>query len=332
MMLPETCIRRPVMTTLLMMAFVIFGMFSYRLLPVAAIPRVDFPTIVVSAQLPGASPETMASSVATPLERQFSTIAGLNSMVSTSGQGVTSITMQFDLNRDIDGAALDVQAAMTTAAKLLPVDMTTPPSFQKVNPADQPVIFLVLGSDTLPLSLLDEYAETMMSERISTLPGVALGERLRRAEIRGARPGQPGSARRQGPDAHDVQNAVAAANSDTPVGTMMGPGQSFTLQMKTSSTTPPISSRSSWPTATGAPVRLQDVATVVDSVENDQVAGWYNGQRSIILAVQRQPDANTVQVVDSDQGAVAGVRGRAARRGEAVGLERPLGVDPQFGQ
>src|SRR5215469_15735409 len=136
MSLPELCIRRPVMTTLLMLAFVVFGMFSYQLLPVAAIPRVDFPTIVVSASLPGASPETMASSVATPLERQFTTIAGLDSMVSTSGQGVSSITMQFDLDRNIDGAALDVQAAMTTAAKKLPVEMTTPPSFQKVNPAD----------------------------------------------------------------------------------------------------------------------------------------------------------------------------------------------------
>ncbi|MGA3306877.1 MAG: efflux RND transporter permease subunit, partial [Stellaceae bacterium] len=232
MMLPEACIRRPVMTTLLMMAFVIFGMFSYRLLPVAAIPRVDFPTIVVSAQLPGASPETMASSVATPLERQFSTIAGLSSMVSTSGQGVTSITMQFDLDRNIDGAALDVQSAMTTAAKQLPIEMTTPPSFQKVNPADQPVIFLVLGSDTLPLSVLDEYGETMMSERISTLPGVALVNVFGAQKFAVRVQANPEALAAKGLTLDDVQTAVAAANSDTPVGTLMGPGQSFTLQMR----------------------------------------------------------------------------------------------------
>src|SRR5580658_2517243 len=173
MTLPELCIRRPVMTTLLMLAFVIFGLFGYRLLPVAAIPRVDFPTIVVAAQLPGASPESMASSVATPLERQFSTIAGLNSMISTSGQGITSITMQFDLDRNIDGAALDVQSAMTTAAKRLPVQMTIPPSFIKVNPADFPVIFLNLSSDTVPIADVDEFAETKIGQRLSTIGGVA---------------------------------------------------------------------------------------------------------------------------------------------------------------
>src|SRR5487761_507412 len=276
MTLPETCIRRPVMTTLLMMAFVIFGMFGYRLLPVAAIPQVDFPTIVVSAQLPGASPETMASSVATPLERQFSAIAGLDSMVSTSGQGVTSITMQFDLDRNIDGAALDVQAAMTTAAKQLPVEMTTPPIFQQDNPADLSVILLALHSDTLPLSMLDEYAETMMAERISTLPGVALVNVFGAAKY-----------------ALRVQ-----ANSDTPVGTLMGTDQSFTLQMKqhhrAADFKPIIIAYRD-----GAPVRLEDVATVADSVENDQIAAWYNGHRSIILGIQKQPDANTIEVVDS---------------------------------
>ncbi|MGH6995301.1 MAG: efflux RND transporter permease subunit, partial [Stellaceae bacterium] len=232
MTLPETCIRRPVMTTLLMMAFVIFGLFGYRLLPVAAIPQVDFPTIVVAAQLPGASPETMAASVATPLERQFSTIAGLDSMVSTSGQGVTSITMQFELGRNIDGAALDVQAAMTTAAKKLPVEMTTPPSFQKVNPADLSVILLALHSDTLPLSMLDEYAETMMAERISTLPGVALVNVFGAAKYALRVQANPEALAAKGLTLQDVQNAVAAANSNTPVGTLMGTDQSFTLQMK----------------------------------------------------------------------------------------------------
>src|SRR5260221_590061 len=173
MNLPVACIHRPVMTTLLMMAFVIFGLFGYRLLPVAALPRVDFPTIVVTANLSGASAETMASSVAAPLERQFSTISGISSITSTSGLGVTSITMQFELERNIDGAALDVQSALTTAARKLPIEMTTPPSFRKVNPADQPVMFMTLASDILPLSAVDEYAETMIGQRISTLPGIA---------------------------------------------------------------------------------------------------------------------------------------------------------------
>ena len=173
MTMPEACIRRPVMTTLVMMAFVIFGIFAYQLLPVAALPRVDFPTISITATLPGASPETMASSVATPLEREFSTIAGLDSITSTSGQGVSQITLQFNLERDIDGAALDVQSALTTAARRLPSEMTTPPSFRKVNPADQPVLFISLASNILPLSMVHEYAETSIAQRLSTLSGVA---------------------------------------------------------------------------------------------------------------------------------------------------------------
>src|ERR1700761_4142986 len=230
MSLPELCIRRPVMTTLLMLAFVIFGLFSYRLLPVAAIPMVASPTIVVNAQLPGASPETMASSVATPLERQFSTIAGLSSMVSSSGQGVTAITMQFDLSRDIDGAALDVQSALTSAAKRLPIQMTTPPSFIKANPADAPVIFLNLSSATLPLSDVDEYAETLIAQRISTLPGVSqvlvMGQQKFAVRIQA----NPEALAAKGMTLDDLQLAVAAANSSAPVGTLMGPDQSYTLQ------------------------------------------------------------------------------------------------------
>jgi hydrophobe/amphiphile efflux-1 (HAE1) family protein len=299
MTLPELCIRRPVMTTLLMLAFVVFGMFSYRLLPVAAIPRVDFPTIVVSAQLPGASPETMASSVATPLEQQFSTIAGLDSMISTSGLGITSITMQFDLDRNIDGAALDVQSALTTAAKRLPVQMTTPPSFIKVNPADFPVMFINLYSPTLPLSDVDEYAETMIAQRISTLNGVAqvlvFGQQKFAVRVQV----NPESLAAKGMTLDDVQSAVAAANSNTPVGALMGAQQSYTLQANgqiphAAGYRPLIIAYRN-----GAPVRLQDVAKVVDSVENDQVADWLSGQRSVLLAVKRQPDANTVEVVDS---------------------------------
>jgi hydrophobe/amphiphile efflux-1 (HAE1) family protein len=301
MSLPELCIRRPVMTTLLMLAFVVFGMFSYRLLPVAAIPRVDFPTIVVTAQLPGASADTMASSVATPLERQFTTISGLDSMTSTSGQGVTAITMQFSLDRNIDGAALDVQAAMTAAAKLLPPpsQMTTPPSFQKVNPADQPVIYISLNSDTLPLYQVDEYAETLMAERIGMLPGVAQVQVFGAQKFAVRIQANPEAMAAKGLTFDDITNAVAAANSNTPVGTLDGPHQSFTVQA--TGTLPHAADFRPIIVAyrNGAPVRLGDVATVVDSVENTKIASWYNGKRGVMLSVLRQPDANTVQVVDS---------------------------------
>jgi HAE1 family hydrophobic/amphiphilic exporter-1 len=299
MTLPETCIRRPVMTTLLMMAFVIFGLFSYRLLPVAALPRVDFPTIVVTANLPGASPESMASSVATPLERQFSNIAGLSSVTSTSGQGVTSITLQFDLDRSIDGAALDVQSALTTAARKLPVEMTTPPSFQKVNPADQPVLFAVLSSATQPLSQVDEYAETLMAQRISQLSGVAQVSVFGAQKFAVRIQVNPEALAAMGIGIDDVRNAVAAANSNTPVGTLSGPTQSFTLQATAQMGAAKQYEGLIVAYRNGAPVRLAEVAKAVDSVENDKVAGALNGTRSIILAVQRQPDANTVAVVDS---------------------------------
>ncbi|HUK58328.1 MAG TPA: efflux RND transporter permease subunit [Stellaceae bacterium] len=299
MTLPELCIRRPVMTTLLMLAFVVFGMFSYRLLPVAAIPRVDFPTIVVDASLPGASPDTMASSVALPLEKQFSTIAGLSSMISSSGEGITSITMQFDLDRSIDGAALDVQSAMTTASRHLPVQMTTPPFFIKVNPADFPVLFINLQSDTVPLSQVDEFAETLMAQRISTISGVAqvliFGQQHFAVRVQ-ANPEALGA---KGLTLDDVSSAVVAANSATPVGVLEGPEKSFTMQANgqlqhARDYDPLIIAYKN-----GAPVRLKDVAHIVDSVENDQVASWLDGKPAIMLAIQRQPDANTVQVVDA---------------------------------
>src|SRR5437868_12118899 len=173
MSLSETCIRRPVLTTLITASIIVFGAFAYRLLPVAALPAVDFPTIQITATLPGASPETMAASVAGPIERQLSTIAGITSMTSTSALGTTTIIIQFDLNRNIDGAALDVQTALTVAARRLPVEMTTPPSFRKVNPADFPILYMNLNSPTLPLSAVDEYAETTLAQQISQLPGVA---------------------------------------------------------------------------------------------------------------------------------------------------------------
>jgi hydrophobic/amphiphilic exporter-1 (mainly G- bacteria), HAE1 family len=260
---------------------------------------VDFPTIVVSADLPGASPETMASSVATPLERQFSTIAGLSSIISTSGQGVTTITMQFDLDRNIDGAALDVQSAMTTAAKKLPVEMTTPPSFQKVNPADQPVLFLVLSSATQPLSRVDEYAETLIAQRVSQLSGVAQVQVFGAQKFAVRVQANPEALAAKGIGMTDLQNAVAAANSSTPVGQLSGPSQSFTLEVPTGLNEAAHYRNLIVAYKNGAPVRLSEIAKIIDSVENDKIAGWLNGTRSIILAVLRQPDANTVEVVDS---------------------------------
>src|ERR671925_2226955 len=173
MTLSELCIRRPVMTTLITASFIVFGAFAYKLLPVSALPRVDFPTIAITANLPGASPETMAASVASPIERQLSTIAGISSMTSSSSLGTTQITIQFDLNRDIDSAALDVQTALTIAQRRLPVEMTTPPSFRKVNPADFPILFISLNSATLPLSAVNEYGDITIGQALSQLPGVA---------------------------------------------------------------------------------------------------------------------------------------------------------------
>ena len=298
MTLPELCIRRPVMTTLLMLSFLGTGLFGYRLLPVAALPRVDFPTIQVTANLPGASPETMAASVATPLERQFATIAGISSMTSVSGDGETRITLQFDLNRDIDGAALDIQSAISTAARRLPPEMTTPPNFRKVNPADSPVLFLALSSPSLPLSAVDEYAETLLAQRVSSLSGVAqvlvFGAQKYAVRVQV----DPNALAARGIGLNEVADALGAANSNVPVGNLQGPHQGVTLEAsgqltKASQYRPLIVAYRN-----GNPVRLGDIATVLDSVENDQVASRFNGTRSIVLAVQRQPDANTVDVVD----------------------------------
>ncbi len=299
MQLPELCIRRPVMTTLLMAAFVIFGVLAYHALPVSELPSVDFPTISVSASLPGASPETMAAAVATPLESQFSTIAGLDSMSSTSAQGSTSITLQFALDRNIDAAAQDVQTAIATAQRQLPADMPTPPSFRKVNPADSPIFYIVMQSPTLPLSVVNEYAETMLAQRLSTITGVAqvrvFGSQKFAVRIQ-ADPDQL-AARDIGLD--ELQKAIQDSNVNQPVGSFDGPQQSIAIktngQLETAAAYGPliVAYRN------GAPVRLNEVATPLDSVENNKVASWYVDRRAIVLAIQRQPGANTVATVDA---------------------------------
>jgi HAE1 family hydrophobic/amphiphilic exporter-1 len=299
MNLPEICIRRPVMTTLVMATFLIFGLFAFKQLPVAALPRVDFPTINVSARLPGASPETMASSVAAPLEREFASISGITAMSSVSQQGSTSITLQFDLNRNIDGAALDVQAALSATARRLPPELPSPPSFRKVNPADTPILFMVLTSATKPLYEVHEFGENILQQQISQLNGVAqvniFGAQKYAVRIKI----NPDAVSSRGLALSDVRTAVAAANSNAPVGTLNGENQRLTLGATGQLERAGEYGKLIVAQKNGVPIRLEDLATVYDSVENDQTASWFNGQRSIILAVYRQSDANTVEVVDS---------------------------------
>lgn len=299
MHLPELCIRRPVMTTLLMSAFIIFGLIAYRALPVSELPNVDFPTISVTASLPGASPETMASAVATPLEGQFSTIAGLESLSSTSGQGTTSITLQFSLDRNIDAAAQDVQSAIAAAQRRLPTAMPSPPSYRKVNPADSPIYFIALSSSTLPLPVVNEYAETQLAQRLSTVSGVAqvqvFGSQKHAVRIR-ANPDQLAS---RGLGIDELRQAVIQANVNQPLGQFDGSHQAFAIkdngQLTTAAAYRPLIV--AW--RNGAPVRLDEVATPIDSVENARIAAWNVDKRAIVLAIQRQPGANTIETVES---------------------------------
>jgi HAE1 family hydrophobic/amphiphilic exporter-1 len=298
MTLSELCIRRPVLTTLLTASIVAFGIFGFRLLPVSALPKVDFPTIAVTATLPGASAETMAASVAGIIERQLSTIAGISSMSSQSSQGLSTITIQFDLNRNIDAASLDVQTALTIAQRRLPVEMTIPPSFRKVNPADYPVIYISLSSDTLPLSAVNEYGEITVGQTLSQIPGVAqvLVYGSQKFAIRVQVDPQAAAAR--GLTLDDVRAAVSGANSSTPVGTLNGPKQDVALVASGQMAKAADYSKVVVAWRNGSPVKLDEIATIYDSVENDKIATWLNGNRSIVLAVQKQPDANLVAVVD----------------------------------
>jgi HAE1 family hydrophobic/amphiphilic exporter-1 len=295
----ELFIRRPVLTTLFMAAILIFGVMAYQKLPVNDLPNVDFPTIQVSANLPGASPETMASAVATPLERQFSTIAGIDSMTSTSALGVTSITIQFTLERNIDAAGQDVQAAITKASPLLPPGMPTPPIYQKVNPADQPILYMALSSATLPLYTVDEYAQTFLAQRISTISGVAqvfiFGSQKYAVRVQV----DPRALAARGIGLDEVEAAIARANVNKPTGTLSGPHQAVNVQatgqlLDASAYRPLVVAYRN-----GSPVRLAEVGRVIDGVQTDKVAGWFNDERAIVLAVQRQPGTNTIEVVDA---------------------------------
>ena len=299
MNIPELFIRRPIMTTLVMLSILVFGLSAYRLLPVSDLPNVDFPTIQVSASLPGASPETMASAVATPLERQFSTIAGLDSMTSTNALGNSQITLQFNLSRNIDAAGQDVQAMIAKASKQLPQNMPVPPTYTKVNPADQPVIYLSLSSPMFPISTVYEYADTFIAQRISMISGVAQVQVFgsQKFAVRAQLDPRALANRKIGID--DVGNALALGNVNLPTGTLQGEKQAFTIQAtgqlyNAADYRPLIVAYRN-----GSPVRLDELGKVIDSVENNKVANWYNNERAVVLAIQRQPGTNTVEVVDS---------------------------------
>ncbi|HUO31759.1 MAG TPA: efflux RND transporter permease subunit [Bryobacteraceae bacterium] len=289
-------IERPVMTALVMLAILLFGIVAFRSLPVAALPTVDYPTIQVNAALPGANPETMASSVATPLERQFSTIAGVQSMSSQNTQGTTQITVQFTLARNIDAAAQDIQAAIAAAGGLLPSNMPHPPSYQKANPADQPILYLSLTSDTLPLYTVDEYAETLMAQRISMASGVS------QVQVFGAQKYavrvqlNPDELAARGIGFDEVMSAIQRSNVNLPTGRLYGEKQAFTVQstgqlLRAAAYRPLIVAYHN-----GVPVRLEQLGNVIDGVENDKAVAWFGGTRGMILAIQRQPGTNTVEV------------------------------------
>jgi HAE1 family hydrophobic/amphiphilic exporter-1 len=292
----ELFIRRPVMTTLVMLSILMFGIMAYTKLPVSDLPNVDYPTIQVSAQLPGANPTTMATAVATPLEREFSTIAGVESMTSASSLGNTQFILQFNLDRDIDAAAQDVQVAISRVARNLPKDMPTPPYFRKVNPADQPILRVALTSPTLPLYTLNEFGETMLAQRISMVSGVA------QVQVFGAQKYavriqlDPKELASRGIGINQVAEAVGKANVNLPTGTLYGAQQAFTVQASGQLTNAEPYRSVIVTYRDGHPVRLGDIGSVYDSVENNKVAAWYINQRSIILAVQRQPGTNTVEV------------------------------------
>jgi HAE1 family hydrophobic/amphiphilic exporter-1 len=299
MNIAEPFIRRPVMTTLVMASLLVFGGIAYRHLPVSDLPNVDNPTIAVSASLPGASPETMAASVAMPLEREFSTIAGIDSMTSTSTLGGTSITVNFVLSRNIDAAAQDVQAAISRASRRLPPNMPTPPSYRKVNPADQPVLFLALTAPTLPLYELNEYADTLMAQRISMVSGVAQVNIYGSQKFAVRVQLDPRELAARGIGIDEVETAVRNANVNLPTGTLYGDNRALTLEatgqlLKAEGYRPLIVAYRD-----GHPVQLAALGRVVNSVENDKTAAWFNRQRSIVLAIQKQPGTNTVEVVDA---------------------------------
>jgi hydrophobic/amphiphilic exporter-1 (mainly G- bacteria), HAE1 family len=303
MNISEGFIRRPIATSLLMAAIALFGLVAYRSLPVSDLPNVDFPTLLVTAQLPGASPETMGASVATPLENQFSMIAGLESMTSVNSLGSTLVTLEFDLNRSLDGASIDVQSAITQASRLLPQGMPTPPTLTKVNPADQPVLYLVVTSTTIPPWTLDEYAQTRIAQRISMVNGVAQVQVLGSQKYAVHAQLDPHALAARQIGINEVENALRNWNVNTPAGTLIGPHKSFTLQATGQLMNAEQYKDMIVTYRNGAPVRLRELGNIIDGVEDQRTASWFytpeGEQRAITLGIQRQPGTNTIAVADA---------------------------------
>src|SRR5205814_550859 len=299
----EGFIKRPIATSLLMAAIALFGLVAYRSLAVSDLPNVDFPTLLVTAQLPGASPETMGASVATPLENQFSMIAGLESMTSVNSLGSTQVTLEFNLDRKLDGAAVDVQAAITQAARLLPQGMPTPPTFTKVNPADQPILYLVITSSTLTPWTLDEYAETRIAQRISMVSGVAQVQVLGSQKYAVHVQLDPHALAARQIGINEVEASLRAWNVNTPTGSIVGPHKSYTLQATGQLMTAGEYKNMVVTYRNGAPVRLGELGTIKDGVEDERTASWFydhqGEQRAITLGIQRQPGTNTIAVADA---------------------------------
>ncbi len=299
----EGFIRRPIATSLLMAAIALFGAVAYRSLPVSDLPNVDFPTLLVTAQLPGASPQTMGASVATPLENQFSTIAGLESMTSVNSLGSTQVTLEFNLDRNLDGAAVDVQGAITQASRLLPQGMPTPPTFTKVNPADQPILYLVIWSKTLPAWSLDEWAETRIAQRISQVNGVAQVQVLGSQKYAVHAQLDPHALAARQIGINEVENAIRQWNVNVPAGNIIGPHRAYTLQATGQLTNADEFKNMVVAYRGGAPVRLEQLGTVVDGAEDPHTGSWYYSadgeQRAITLGIQRQPGTNTMAVADA---------------------------------
>src|SRR5712691_4305632 len=302
MSISEPFIRRPIATSLLMLGVLVFGIGAYNLLPVAALPKVDFPTISVSVNYPGASPETMASAVATPLEQQFAALPGLAEMTSANGVGSTLISLQFDLERSIDAAAQDVQQAINAATGLLPKDLPNPPTYRKTNPADRPVLIYAVHSDAMPVYRIDDYAYTILAQKLATIKGVS------ESRIFGQKPYavhvqiNPGALAARGIGLEDVRNALTLATVNRPKGVLEGAHQAVTLDTNDQIFNAADFRKVIVTYRNGAPVRLGDIAEVVDSVKDVRQGAWFEGKPAEGLAVQREAGANTIQVVDTVKG------------------------------
>lgn len=298
MNISATFIHRPIATVLLMAGLLLGGLVAYRLLPVASLPNVNFPTISVTAKLPGADPQTMASSVATPLEQQFSQIPGLTQLTSASALGYTQLTVQFDLSRDIDSAATDVLAAINAASPYLPAGIPYPPTIRKVNPADTPILVLGLTSDTLPLTTVDAFTENILVPKISQISGVGLigigGQQKPAIRVQV----DPQALANRGIGLEDVRNVLMQANVDQPKGTLNRPQQTLTLGTNDQLLKPNAYKDLIVAYRSGAPVHVNDIGNVIESSENNQIGAFVNKQPAILLAIQRQPGANVIETVD----------------------------------